>query len=222
MEENLRACLPASLPFACPALTASRRVGLADTQIQIQLQSNSRRNKRRNYMHTYLWTCSPSAKLTLTTTMRIANNESFPLLLATQLNCFCMLFRCSSFCLSVSHSLCFRCLPPYRFCLTLRLFDIFVFCFAFYILYFYFTFISLLLFCFNSSLFAHNFSETCVRRQTNAWINTHWANDNEWMSEWVSGWVNEWMSEWMAVRGRGRWVNALFEKCKSQIQNTST
>lgn len=96
------------------------------------------------------------------------------------------------------------------------------FCFAFYILYFYFTFISLLLFCFNSSLFAHNFSETCVRRQTNAWINTHWANDNEWMSEWVSGWVNEWMSDWMAVRGRGRWVNALFEKCKSQIQNTST
>lgn len=220
MEENLRACLPASLPFACPALTAPRRVGLADTQIQIQLQSNSRRNKRRNYMHTYLWTCSPSAKLTLTTTMRIANNESFPLLLATQLNCFCMLFRCSSFCLS--HSLCFPCLPPYRFCLTLRLFDIFVFlfCVLYFVFLFYFYFASS--FCFNSSLFAHNFSETCVRRQTNAWINTHWANDNEWMSEWVSGWVNEWMSEWMAVRGRGRWVNALFEKCKSQIQNTST
>lgn len=113
---------------------------------------------------------------------------------------------------SLSHSLS---ASPHRFCLTLRLFDIFVFCFAFYIFYhFCFTFISLLPFCFNSSLFAHNFSETCVRKQTNAWINTHWANDNEWMSVRVSEWVTE-------AEGDG-WMRCLKNakvKYKIQVHN---
>jgi len=68
---------------------------------------------------------------------------------------------------------CFSCSSiAFSFCLSLRLFDNFIHFLCF--------------FGFNSTLFAHNFSETSVRKQTNAWINTHemeqmTMNANEWM-----------------------------------------
>lgn len=226
MEENLRVCRAFCMP----------RTGWASScrssRYRYSYSSSSLRNKRKIICILIYELVSPSAKLTLTTTMRIANNESFPLLLATQLNCFCMFFPCYSvlsLSLSLSVSLSFRCLLPpsipllptpallFDFALIWHfLFLLFVLRFIFFI----FAFISLLLlFCFNSSLFAHNFSETCVRKQTNAWINTHWANDNEWMN-----WRREPRAMGDKIRGTRdeRWVSVLVEKCKSQIQNTST
>lgn len=104
------------------------------------------------------------------------NKKKLLLLLAAQLNCFW-----KSVCVCVVFYLFFVVVCPD----APLLFDfalIWHFCFVLFIYIYIFI---IFFFCFNSTLFAHNFSETCVRKQTNAWINSQRTNDNEWMSECV-------------------------------------